>query len=140
MKRQSPSRRGTRRRGFTLLEIVLSIAILFGALTAIFQVLSVGNQAAVQGQFRTAAVLYAETKLNEAIAGVVPLQSTGKTPLEDDDAWSWSMTVGSGSLNDLLMVTVTVTRDGESAASRHQYSVSRLVRDPQIFLDAALGQ
>lgn len=128
------------RQGFTLLEIVISIAVMLGAITAIFQLISIGSQAAVQARFRTDAVLYAETKLQEAVGGIIPMQSGGGT-VEEDELWEWSLTVEPGTIDGLLTVSVTLLRrDERNPNANHSYTLQRIVRDPQLFLDAALGE
>jgi general secretion pathway protein I len=131
----APQHRG----GFTILEIIIAVGILLGSLTAIIQLISSGTYSSVQGKFRAAAVLMAESKLNEAISGAVPMQGSSAVPFEDAPEWSWEMSVEPSSLSDVLVVTVTVTRESEFAAERHAYSVSRMTRDPQVFLNAAMG-
>lgn len=127
------------RSGFTLLEVVIAVAILLGSITALFQLLTLGHRSSIQAQFRTDAVLLADLKMNEAIAGITTLQSTGEEESEDYPGWLWSMSVEDAGLDDLLQITVTVRRDSTSVAAKHEYSATKYIRDPQIFLDAALG-
>lgn len=126
-------------RGFTLLEMVIAMAIMFGSLTAIIQLITLGQQASLEAQFRTEAVIYAETKLQESLAGAIPLQAGGGQVEEDPD-WQWSLTVDPGSIDGLLVATMTVTRNSKEALGKHVYSIRRMVRDPQTFLDAALAE
>ena len=126
-------------RGFTILEVIIAVGILLASLTAIFQLLSLGTRAATQGDFRSQAVVLADAKMNEAIAGVNSLESSSETTIEEAPDWTWSMTVEDASLQDLLSVTVTVTREGSNPGASHSYSLNRYVRDPQLFIDAALG-
>lgn len=128
------------RSAFTILEVIVAVGILLGAMTAIIQLISTGTSLSVQGQFRAEAVILAETKMNEAIAGVVPLQSSSPESIDEAPDWTWEMTTETSSLSDVLTVTVTVTRESEAETEGHSYSITRMVRDPQIFLDAALGE
>ena len=127
------------RSAFTLLEVVIAVAVLLGSITALFQLMNHGHRASIQAQFRTQAVMLVDTKLNEAVAGVINLQSTTEEESEDYPGWLWSMTVEDAGVDGLLQLTVTAKREGNSVVSAHEYSATRLVRDPQIFLDAALG-
>ena len=128
-----------RSRGFTLLEMVIAMGIMFGSLAAIFQLITIGQQASLEAQFRTEAVIYAETKLQESLAGVIPMQS-GSGQVEEDTDWLWSLTVEPGNVDGLLIATMTLTRDSKDALGKHAYSIRRMVRDPQTFLDAALSE
>ncbi|MBD3673984.1 MAG: hypothetical protein HUJ26_10715 [Planctomycetaceae bacterium] len=133
------SGKSSRRSAFTLLEVVIAVAVLLGSITALFQLMNHGHRASVQAQFRTQAVMLVDTKLNEAVAGVLTLQSTTDEESEDYPGWLWSMSVDDAGIEGLLQVTVTAHRDGDTTVSAHEYSATRFVRDPQIFLDAALG-
>jgi len=126
--------------GFTLLEVVIATAILLGSITVLFQLISNGHRSSIQGQFRSDAVLIAETKMNEAIAGVIELTTTTEEAVEDYPGWLWSMSVEDAGVDGLLQVTVNVRRDADTkqGGGIHEYSMTRLLRDPQLFLDAAM--
>jgi general secretion pathway protein I len=138
--KQHTTRKDKSRSGFTLFEVVIAVAILLGSITALFQLLTLGHRSLTQAQFRTDAVLLADLKMNEAVAGIITLQSTSEDESEDYPGWLWSLSVDDAGVDDLLQVTVTVRRDATSVAAEHEYSATRFIRDPQIFLDAALGE
>lgn len=126
--------------GFTLLEVVIAVAVLLGAITALFQLINVGHRSSIQSKLRSDAVLIAETKMNEAVGGIIEMQSSSEEELEDYPGWLWSLTVDDAGLDGLLQVTVTVRRDTTDVSAEHEYSMTRLLRDPQMFIDAALGE
>lgn len=126
--------------GLTLLEVVLSMAILFGSLAVLSQLAWNGSRAAVQGQLKTQAVLRCEALLAEVVAGAVPLQSTSQAAFSDDSRWTWSLTVGETSYPELMLVEVTVAyASGSSPLSHVSHTLRRWMRDPAIF-EAALEQ
>lgn len=124
------------RNGLTLLEVLLSLGLFLGALAALSQLWFGGVRAAVQSRLATQAILRCESKLNEVVAGVVPLQSTSDTPFEDDPNWVWNLQVSSGPHTDVLLVVVTVSRNGQGGLSSTSYQLSRLIRDPQVWTAA----
>jgi type II secretion system protein I len=140
MKRDIRSNSANSRCGFTLLEVIIATAVLLGSITVLFQLISIGQRSSTQGQFRSDAVLIAETKMNEAVAGVIELNSTTEEDVADYPGWLWSMTVDDTGLDGLLQVTIIVRRDAPTtqAAAQHEYSMTRYLRDPQLFLDAAM--
>src|SRR5690606_17451270 len=75
------------RRGISLFEVVLAFSIFLGALTAITQVLRTGSRAAIRAQLESEAVLICEQRLNEVVAGVVPLQGVNRVPLDGKSNW-----------------------------------------------------
>jgi hypothetical protein len=121
----------------TLFEVFLAISIFIAALAVVTEIVHTGSRASIQAQLHSDGVLRAESKLAEAAAGAVQLQSTSNSPFEDDPSWSWSLAVASGPLVDTLQITVTVAHEDGRGITNGQVSLSRLIRDPQIYDDAA---
>lgn len=139
---RSPVRRSRRSRGsrsgLSLFEVLIALGIFLIALTAIGPLLSTGSRAAVDARLEAEAALRAESMLHELLAGVQPLETTGATPCEGDPGWFWSAQVLDGPHVDLLLVVVTVFRQDDDETPYGAVSLTRLVRNPQLFLDAAL--
>ncbi len=135
----TPARRS--RRGLTLFEVVLSLGIFLGALAAVGQLISSGSRAAVQAQLRTQAILRCESKLAEVLAGVETIETVAEMPFDDQaDGWTWSLDVAEGPHADLLELEVTVAHTGQNRLGNVSYTLKRYVRDPQLFLDAAIDE
>ncbi|MFM9964981.1 MAG: hypothetical protein ACKV2Q_27590 [Planctomycetaceae bacterium] len=134
--RRSGSGSESARRGLTLLEVLLSLGLFLGALAALSQLWYGGVRASVQARLGTQAILRCESKLNEVVAGAVPLQSTSATPFEDDSTWSWKLQVTPGPHLNVFLVVVTVSHPGQGGLSASGHQLSRLIRDPQVFIDA----
>lgn len=127
------------RRGLTLLEVLLALSIFLIAMTAIGQLIALGTRAATDARLDAEATLRAETALHELLAGVQPMQSTEATAFTDNADWQWSATVAEGPHVDLLLIQVSAWRQPAGEAPRGTVTLSRLVRNPQLFLDAALA-
>jgi hypothetical protein len=128
------------RHGLSLLEVIISTAIFLGALTAILFALNVGQRSELSARLQSEAVLRCETVMAEIISGVRPAESSSGTPFDDDEIgnWQWSSQVESGPGADLLQVTVVVEHRPDGGEPNASFSLVRLLRDPQIFLDAAM--
>lgn len=124
------------RRGLTLLEVLLSLGLFLGALAALSQLWYGGVRASVQARLTTQAILRCESKLNEVVAGAVPLQTTGDTPFDDDSNWTWNLQIESGPHADTLLATVTVSHPGQGGLSSSSHQLRRLIRDPQVWTAA----
>ncbi|MBA4030127.1 MAG: hypothetical protein C0478_04425 [Planctomyces sp.] len=120
-----------------MLEVVLAGAIFLGATVALSQLVWNGSRAAIQSRLQAEATWRCESKMQEAIAGAVPLTSTSNTPFTDDPSWTWSLSVGEGPYAELLAVEVLVTRDGSTPLASSAFRLKRWLRDPQWFIDAA---
>ena len=128
------------RRGLSLLEVIISTAIFLGALTAILFALNTGQRSELSARLQSEAVLRCEAVMAEIISGVRPAESSSESPFEDDEIgnWQWSSQVESGPGADLLQVTVIVEHRPDGGEPNASFSLVRFLRDPQIFLDAAM--
>lgn len=135
--RTSRRTRPSQRRGITLFEVLLALGIFLGAIAAIGQVINVGTIAAGEGQLNSEAVLRCETKLAEVIVGIEPMVAAEAQPFADDGRWLWSLTVTDGPHADLLQLDVTVTHNRLNGTQDATFTLTRLVRDPQLYIDAA---
>ena len=130
------------RRGLTLLEVLISVAIFLGALTAIMQLLNTGQQSEVSARLKTEAVLRCEAKMAEIVSGIEEATSSDEQKFPDDEIghWQWSAEVGNGSATSLLMITVTVEHLPDGKNPNASFTLTRYMRDPQLFIDAALSE
>jgi len=125
------------RSGITLFEVVLALGIFLGAFAAIAQIVDLGRQASVQGQLENEAVLRAQTKLAEVISGVEPMSGVQGQAFEDAPNWTWGLSIADGPHVDLLNLVITVEHVRPNGDVDQAFVLNRLVRDPQLFIDAA---
>ena len=96
--------------GFTLLEVMIAMAILAIALVAIFQMQSQSISMSTDSRFMTTAALLAQSKMVEAEA-----ESTLTNRREDGDfgpdypQYIWHLEVGDTQLQQFKKIEVTVT-------------------------------
>jgi general secretion pathway protein I len=137
MNRFTPSVRSAVRNGMTLFEVVLALAVFLGAFAAIGQIIDVGRQASVEGQLENEAVIRAQTKLAEIVAGVEPMTAVQSQAFEDDPDWTWGLAMAAGPHADLLQLTISVEHLRPTGTIDAGFQLHRWVRDPQLFIDAA---
>ncbi len=130
------------RRGLSLLEVLVSVAIFLGALTAIMQLLNSGQQSEVSARLKTEAALRCEAKMAEIVSGIEEAVSSDEQKFPDDEIgnWQWSADIGSSSATNLLKITVTVEHLPDGKNPNAAFTLSRYMRDPQLFIDAALSE
>lgn len=134
------------RDGFSLLEILLALAILGGAMAVLSQIAETGTSAAREARDLSVARLLCQSKLSEtlldAASGISP-QTVIDAPLEAFDSGSlttfnYSVEVQPGQLDGLLNLRVTVTAVNPSGgAPLATYSLTRWMIDPLLGLEAA---
>ncbi len=143
MRTCSISRHVASRRAFSLLEILLALAILGGALTVLSQIASTGVDAAREARDLVMARIICQAKLSQLlIAGTVP-QSVASVPVESIDSGSvtdfvYSVEIQPGQLDGLLAVHVQVDAVNPSGGKPLvSYSLDRWMVDPTLDLEGA---
>ena len=126
----SATRNHQARTGLSLLEVLLAIAILGGAMIVITQLLNLGYRSAIEARMRTEAALLCDTKMAELAAGVLPLSGTSGEAIEENPNWNYSVSVENASQVGLLAVTVTVAQNNVGNQTPMSLSIVRLMPDP----------
>jgi len=124
-----------RRRGLSLFEVIIALAIFVCSIAAIGQLVSSGVRAAVQARLQSQAVLRAESKMAEVVAGITGLHGGSSGTFTDEQTWSWSVAATQSQHEGLYLVEVTVAHAGVTTAAKQSFTLRRLIRDPQIALD-----
>jgi len=131
--RRSPA---LHRRGLTLLEVVISLAIFMGALAAISQIASQGMRVATEVQWESEAVLRAESQMNSVVVGVLPMQSASGT-FEDNSQWQWNLITATDTLHpDLIRLEMQVSHLNSAGKPTMTFALVRSVRNPDVFLNS----
>lgn len=127
-----------RRRGFSLLEVVLALAILVGAIAVLGELVRLGLDNAAAARDLTQAQLLCETKLAEITAGIVDpqsIQGAAFSPeIDPEREWVYSVTLSSLDLQGLIAATVTVTENVPAGQTPLEFSLVRWLRDPGVEL------
>lgn len=142
----SRRRRIARRRGFSLLEMLLSLAILGGSLAILSRIVETGTDAAIESRSLSAARLACQSKLSEVLldvaSGITP-QPVSTVPMESFDAssttpLSYSVEVVPSTMEGILAVRVSVFVQGDDVqSSLASYSLTRWIVDPDLGLEEA---
>ena len=124
------------RRGITLYEVVLALAIFAGAMAAVSQVVATGARAALQARLQSQAILLCESKMGEVIAGVTQAQPISEATFASDptlDGWTWSLAVQPGPRTGVMSVAVSVACRRAGSQVDASFTMTRLVRDLTAF-------
>lgn len=129
------------RRGLSLLEVLLALAILGVAMGILGQAMLNATNNGISAQRLATAQLLAESKISELQLGLLPLLSTDWTDLAipgNSDAWYYRIEVLPSETPNLMRLSVTVSNDPTSSRGRPlEYQLSRLMIDPALGLGQA---
>jgi len=132
---------GELRSAISLMEVVLSLAILGVASAYLAQAMQLAAQNAVQAQRLAQAELVAESVMNQMIAGVIPAQPVGWTPYTNSTSsgkWNYcltsvaSETIGTIGLQVGVQEPIAGTLTGMQPAD---LVANRWIIDPSLGLD-----
>jgi general secretion pathway protein I len=132
------------RAGFSLLEILLAMAILGGALAVLSQIVGTGGDAARSARELAMARLLCQSKLAEVMvtaAGVMPT-NVPPTPIaspdsQSDTVFNYAVEVAPAPMDGLLLIRVSVeavSPEGDGPAFAN-YSITRWIIDPTLGLE-----
>jgi len=139
-------RRKESRHGFSLLEVILALAILTGAIVTLGEVARMAIQNAQIARDATQAQLLCESKLAEITAGITPPDPVSNAELESsvgdesvsgilgegEIGWLYSISVDYTDEPGIVAVCVTVAQDLPPEKRPVQFSLVRWMPDPGV--------
>jgi general secretion pathway protein I len=128
-----------KRAGFSLLEVILALAVLAGAIAMLGEAASMALRNAQYTRDTSRAQALCESTLDQVIAGFIPSDPSDATPVESSDtdmdpnAPAWVYSIEQQEVDDepgLLSIRVTVTRDLPPEQRPVTFALSRWIADP----------
>jgi general secretion pathway protein I len=127
-----------KRPGFTLLEVILALAILAGSLVVLGEVSRLALRNAASARDLARAQMLAETKMAEIEAGITTPDSIDNATFDavsesldsGEPAWTYSIDSQSTDEDGLISVRVTVTRDQPAGQHPPKFTLVRWLPDP----------
>jgi type II secretion system protein I len=132
-RRNLPSSR--RRSGFSLLEVILALAILGGAIAVLGEVARMALRNAEYAREVMLAQTFCENKLSEIVSGLASPDPVQNAPIEQTadptgSTWRYSVETSSLSEDTLLLLRVTVAREASANKTPIQFSLQRWIVNP----------
>jgi prepilin-type N-terminal cleavage/methylation domain-containing protein len=118
--------------GFTLLEIILSLAILAGSLAALGEVMRLADQNATSTRDESQAQILASSVMDELIAGVIPLAAVNQqvSAVESDPPWVFSIALEQTGYAELIGVRVLVEQQADPRLQPARFELVRWLPNP----------
>jgi len=132
-RRSAARMRKRSRRGFTLLEVILALAVLAVAMAALGEVLRSASDSGRRARDLTQAQLIASSKMAELTSGVMLLDIINGAPVEEVNSyppWIYSVNYAQTPEIGLVSVEVTVTQDLDASENPISFTLVRWMTDP----------
>ena len=119
-------------RGFSLLEVILALAILGGAIAVLGEAARLALKNAELARDMARAQLLCESELSKIVAGLTPAEPIERAPVgtatnSSEPAWLYSIETASLEEGGLMSVRVTVTRDLPAEKHPVRFSLVRWI-------------
>ena len=132
-------------RGFSLLEVILALAILTGAIAVLGELASLGMRNARVARYTTRAELLSSSKLAEITSGITLPEAVSDVSFETTDDWlaqgdptgpEWLYSIDLAPLDEegLVAVRVTVSQNLPPEKRPVTFSLVRWIVDPGVEL------
>jgi len=125
--------------GFTLIEVILAIAVLGFGLAMLSEGLRLAMMNGRKARDETTAQLLAESKMGELASGAVGLSASSGTCEEPFGSWTYAIECEGTDISDFVAVKVTVTQDLPGNKEPASFTLWRWMADPGVDLSAAMN-
>lgn len=126
----------SKRRGLTLLEVLMSLLVLVVAMTGISSLIFLGRYSAADAQAMTQLQLLCETKMESIVAGVDAAES-GSGIFEDHPDTMYQVTTDKPGTPGLLSVRVKTYQNPSNFDNPLEFTLVRWVPDPNFASESA---
>lgn len=121
-----------RRAAFSLLEIILALAILAGSLAALGEVMRLADQNASLARDESQAQILASSLLDELISGARELMAVNQVPFELDTSppWAYSIALEQTGMGELVAVRILVEQQMDANLQPARFELIRWLPNP----------
>ena len=128
--------------GFSLLEVILSLAILAGSLAALGEVVRQADRNASLSGDETQAQIIAASIMDDLLCGYRQLAAVSRNVYDPnlDEAWVFSIEIQTTQYTELLAVRVLVEQELDPQLQPVRFELVRWIMDPEALQQAAEQQ
>lgn len=125
--------------GFTLLEVILALAILAGSLAALGEVIRLADQNAGRIEGETQAQIIAASLMDELASGARALTAVNQTSFDttSDPPWLYSIALEQTDYEELVAVRVLVEQQLDARLQPARFELVRWLPNPDFVLAAS---
>jgi len=128
-------------RGFTLLEVILALAILAGSLAALGEVMRLADQNAAMSRDETQAQIIAASIVDEMVAGARGVTAVNRAAVDPnwDPQWLYSVALEQTGYDELVAVRVVVEQQTDVPLQPARFELNRWLPNP-VYAPAETGK
>ena len=117
---------------FSLLEVILALAILAGSLAALGEVMRMAGQAARLTESETQAQILAASLMDELVSGARQLSAVSQSTLDSSSnpPWTYSITLEDTGYQQMVAVRVTIEQQLDSRLQPARFQLVRWMPNP----------
>ena len=132
--RARPSRRaGQRAAAYTLLEIILALTILAGAVATLGEIVRLGDRNAVSARDSTSGQFFAASLLAEILSGArAPVATQGVEEIAAGERWAYRIEINPTKYEELSILLVIVSQDLPDQLEPVSFTLIRWIPNPQL--------
>ena len=141
LRRWSGRVRSSRRTGLSLLEVVLSLAILAMSVALLSQITKQATDNGMMAQRLATAQMLCESKMSEVLVGAIPVEGNTWTEITDAGVrgtWYYQIQTVTAERKDMVGVRLSVSDQPNSTTENPElFFIVRWMIDPNLGLDSA---
>jgi general secretion pathway protein I len=118
--------------GFTLLEVILALAILAGSLAALGEVMRMADQTASMTEGETQAQILTASLMDEFASGARQIAATSQASLDStaDPPWTYSVAIENTNFDQMVAVRVSVEQQLDARLQPARFEIVRWMPNP----------
>jgi type II secretory pathway pseudopilin PulG len=120
-----------RRDGFSLLEVLLATSILIGSSIALLELVMIGNRHANSARDLSRSQRICQTKLNEILTGLAPLEVVRPMDVEGEPGWVYWVDMRPLEQSELTVLEVSAAHQPTPEKQSARFSLVRWVNAPR---------
>jgi type II secretion system protein I len=128
--RLQPPQHTANAQGFTLLEVILALALLAGAMAMLGELCRLGLRNAQEARDLTRCEMVCDSIVSQIVAGAMTTSAVSGAAWDEDPRWLYTVDTQSTNQSGLIQLRVTVARDAPPEKHPVQCTIYRWMVDP----------
>jgi len=121
-----------RRDAFSLIEVIIALFIFMISFVAVFELINIGSDRAMDTQAISQASLLCQSKMNELVVGAEPMTPMDFTAFDDNPSFQYKIDAEEGEFDFLWNVVVHVRYQPEGRDKALEVTLAQMIVDPSI--------